>query len=195
MAVYAPTLMMSLCFIQLIISCVHSNAEVMSGTDFRRDSFNDFPTPSCNGSRPEPKDRRFNSTAVEDLIKSFKPRFKDPIVARMFENTLPNCLDTTVAHTNTSGVPDTFVITGDIDAMWLRDSTNQLMPYIALAKDDTKLKTMLCGAINRQASQVTTNRYGKVFVLLGFYWVCCLVPISFLPSPCYSLIKTHFVVA
>ena len=41
----------------------------------------------------------------------------------MFENCFPNTLDTTVNFSILNGKPDTFVITGDIDAMWLRDSS------------------------------------------------------------------------
>ena len=44
----------------------------------------------------------------------------------MFENCFPNTLDSTV-EIDEDG---TFIITGDIEAMWLRDSTNQVMPYL-----------------------------------------------------------------
>jgi meiotically up-regulated gene 157 (Mug157) protein len=83
-------------------------------------------------------------------------KLADKRLARIFENALPNCLDTTIYHTDKD--KDTFVITGDITAMWLRDSTNQLLPYVPLAPTDPALKAMLCGAIRRQASQVRLNR-------------------------------------
>ena len=57
-------------------------------------------------------------------------------------------LDTTIYHTD--GDKDAFVITGDITAMWLRDSTNQLLPYVPLADKDEGLAAMLCGAVKRQ---------------------------------------------
>src|ERR1039457_4231474 len=47
--------------------------------------------------------------------------------------------DTTVRTGELDGKPDTFVITGDIDAMWLRDSAAQVWPYLPLAKDDARL--------------------------------------------------------
>lgn len=65
--------------------------------------------PDCNGTRPAPKDRLFNSTAVEQVISSFKPRFKDPVLGKLFENTLPNCLDSTVVR---ASLDDSFIITG-----------------------------------------------------------------------------------
>ena len=39
----------------------------------------------------------------------------------MFENCFPNTLETTVHYRTTDGKLDTFVYTGDIHAMWLRD--------------------------------------------------------------------------
>jgi meiotically up-regulated gene 157 (Mug157) protein len=47
------------------------------------------------------------------------------------------------------GEPDTFIITGDIFALWLRDSTNQVLPYIPFATKDPNLQNMIKGLINR----------------------------------------------
>eukprot|EP00658_Telonema_sp_P-2_P023021 TRINITY_DN19224_c0_g2_i4.p1 TRINITY_DN19224_c0_g2~~TRINITY_DN19224_c0_g2_i4.p1 ORF type:complete len:403 (-),score=42.12 TRINITY_DN19224_c0_g2_i4:11-1219(-) len=58
---------------------------------------------------------------------------------------------------------DSFVITGDIPAMWLRDSTNQVLPYIPFANQDAGLQELVCGLIRRQARQVSTNRYANAF--------------------------------
>lgn len=72
--------------------------------------------------RPEIKDRLFKSDAVEKKIKEIKGMLKNPYLAWMFENCFPNTLDTTVHFRKLNGKPDTFVYTGDIHAMWLRDS-------------------------------------------------------------------------
>jgi Uncharacterized conserved protein len=54
----------------------------------------------------------------------------------MFENCFPNTLETTVHYRTIDGKPDTFVYTGDIHAMWLRDSGAQVWPYVQLAFKD-----------------------------------------------------------
>ena len=90
--------------------------------------------------RPPVAERRFVSEAVEARIAEVKKAISDPELAWMFENCFPNTLDTTVRTGRRDGKPDTFVITGDIDAMWLRDSTAQVWPYLPLAKEDRALK-------------------------------------------------------
>lgn len=57
-----------------------------------------------------------------------------------FPPAVPNTLDTTVFHTNDT---DTFIITGDIPAMWMRDSAFQVMPYMKFTKQDPALKKMV----------------------------------------------------
>jgi meiotically up-regulated gene 157 (Mug157) protein len=53
--------------------------------------------------------------------------------------------------------------TGDIHAMWLRDSTNQVLPYLDFAEKDPHLKSMLCGVIQRQAKSVLLDPYSNAF--------------------------------
>lgn len=106
---------------------------------------------------------------------------KDKDLAQLFRNAFPNTLDTTVrwhvdgTSTSTSSVsntrrdgsqwngPQTFIVTGDINAEWLRDSTNQLTGYQALAKKDKKLHSLILGAINTQAEFVIQSPYCNAF--------------------------------
>ncbi|MEO6405436.1 MAG: glycoside hydrolase family 125 protein [Ferruginibacter sp.] len=106
--------------------------------------------------------RRFTSTAIEAAIQSFSKGVKNKELAWLFENCFPNTLDTTVTFTD-GKKPDTYVITGDIDAMWLRDSTAQVWPYLPFMKDDPKLQQLIAGVINRQAACVIKDPYANAF--------------------------------
>ena len=76
-----------------------------------------------------PQERLFVSNAVEKQIKRVKSLLTNARLAWMFENCFPNTLDTTVHF---DGDDDTFVYTGDIHAMWLRDSGAQSMALRAI---------------------------------------------------------------
>jgi hypothetical protein len=114
--------------------------------------------------RPAPGARHFTSEAVETLIQRVKKQIPDVSLATIFENCFPNTLDTTVFPGTYQGKPDTYIVTGDIDAMWLRDSSAQVTPYLPLAKQDNRLRELLEGVIRRQARMILIDAYANAFM-------------------------------
>lgn len=122
--------------------------------------------------RPAPADRLFVSKAVEDEIARVKSLLTNRQLAWMFENCFPNTIDTTVHFRMLDGNPDTFVYTGDIHAMWLRDSGAQVWPYLQLANKDEQLRLMLEGVVRRQLMCINFDPYANAFNdgPVGSYW-------------------------
>jgi len=111
---------------------------------------------NCLDRRPPIAARAFTSKSVDAFLDSLSANMSaDPELACLVRNTLPNTLDTTVRpganvlqKGRATGDEDfTLIITGDINAMWLRDSTNQVLPYLPFGAEDEKLRRMLEGVL------------------------------------------------
>ncbi|KAK2774906.1 hypothetical protein FQN53_003382 [Emmonsiellopsis sp. PD_33] len=128
--------------------------------------------------RPNEACRTFSSPLVEQVIDDVTSRMVDKDLAQIFRNAFPNTVDTTVRwHVPGSGSkkskskrqdapwqgPQSFIVTGDINAEWLRDSTNQLTQYQSLAKKDPNIENLILGAINTQVEFVLQSPYCNAF--------------------------------
>src|SRR3954447_21327446 len=120
--------------------------------------------PETGGGRPQPADRRFRSDIVEQYIAEIRARIGDRELAQLFANCFPNTLDTTVEPGTFEGKPDTVVITGDIPAMWQRDSSAQVWPYLQLARKDEQLRSLIEGVIRRQTRHTLIDPYANAFM-------------------------------
>lgn len=78
----------------------------------------------------------------------------------VFVNCYTNTLNTTVKRMENNM---THVITGDIPAMWLRDSAAQLRPYIFLAKENEEIRELIAGLVRRQFMCITIDEYANAF--------------------------------
>ena len=131
-----------------------------SGFAYARAEKASSPFPSVRVSADK---RRFKSESVEKAIATFKAKVKNEELKWLFENCFPNTLDTTVYYSEKDGRPDTYVITGDINAMWLRDSSAQVYPYLHFVNEDEPLRKLLAGVINRQTSLILKDPYANAF--------------------------------
>lgn len=115
--------------------------------------------------RPKLADRLFTSAVVEADIVRLQKLITHEKLSWMVSNCLPNTLDTTVHYRlDAEGKPETFVYTGDIAAMWLRDSGAQVWPYLRYAHRDAKVKRMLEGVIRMQLKQIILDPYANAFL-------------------------------
>ncbi len=149
--------------------------------------------------RPAPEKRCFSSEAVERTIAELSSKLANPKLAWMFSNCFPNTIDTTVEYDEQAG--DTFVITGDIHAMWLRDSGAQVWPYLRLAGEDEHLRKMLAGVLMRQFRCIAIDPYANAFNKgpSGSKWESDITQMNpwlherkwEVDSPCYVLRLAH----
>ncbi|MYL45255.1 metal-independent alpha-mannosidase [Virgibacillus halodenitrificans] len=85
---------------------------------------------------------------------------EDTKIQSLFKNCFSNTYLTTLKPQKNG---TTFVITGDIPAMWLRDSAAQVRPYLVLAEKDMHIADMIEGVINKQMFYITHDPYANAF--------------------------------
>ncbi|MDE5940035.1 MAG: glycoside hydrolase family 125 protein [Lachnospiraceae bacterium] len=98
---------------------------------------------------------------MEEFLRQVGQRAKDcPELMEVFVNCYTNTLQTTVREMGDGTV---HVITGDIPAMWLRDSAAQVRPYLFCARENEKIREMIAGVVRRQFRYICIDAYANAF--------------------------------
>ncbi|KAJ2808765.1 hypothetical protein H4R20_000656 [Coemansia guatemalensis] len=118
--------------------------------------------------RPPVACRRFRSAAIEEEIERVTGQISDADVRQLLRNIMPNTLDTAIAWhdpgtADGAKVPYTFVITGDINAQWTRDSANQILPLVPHVGRDAGLRRLVAGLVNMQAEQIAAYPFANAY--------------------------------
>lgn len=94
-------------------------------------------------------------------VEKVKEHFpNDQKLQTMFEQCFTNTYTTTLKPQEDG---TTFVITGDIPAMWLRDSAAQVRPYLIVAEEDEAMADLIEGVVRRQFHYITADPYANAF--------------------------------
>ena len=113
--------------------------------------------------RPRIQDRSFYSPTVDEYLEESSMSIINYELRALYENTFANTIDTTAYSYLKEGKPHTYIITGDIQAMWLRDSTAQIWHYFSLLPHAPELRTLFQGLIRSHAECILKDPYANAF--------------------------------
>lgn len=99
-------------------------------------------------------------TELRREAEKFEGLIKDPVLRETFDKCFFNTIDTTTFFEEDGTV---FVITGDIPAMWLRDSSAQVMQYLFFADRCADVRDYIKGLLKKQFRFITVDPYANAF--------------------------------
>ena len=99
-------------------------------------------------------------TIFQERIEEIEESLPGEALKQVFRQCFLNTLQTTVELLEDG---TTFVFTGDIPAMWLRDSSAQVHPYLPFVSNDADLQRLFRGLIQRQAMYINLDPYANAF--------------------------------
>ncbi|MBQ3505538.1 MAG: glycoside hydrolase family 125 protein [Clostridia bacterium] len=106
---------------------------------------------------------RLNDDRFLNLRKKvalFERKIKNEDLKKLFHNCFFNTIDTTSFFEEDGSV---FILTGDIPAMWLRDSSAQVMQYLFFAKEDEEVRDYIKGVLKKQWQYIMIDPYANAF--------------------------------
>ena len=103
------------------------------------------------------------SLIIESFLEQVKGRSQNlPRLYQIFENCYKDTLNAAATALEDGSV---YLVTGDIPAMWLRDSAAQMRPYLYCAKEYPEIRQLICGVIKRQFFYIGIDPYANAFNL------------------------------
>jgi meiotically up-regulated gene 157 (Mug157) protein len=102
-----------------------------------------------------------NSEALHTLAQRVREAFPgDERLHQLFDNCFFDALDNAAKRQADGRV---YVMTGDIPAMWLRDSAAQMRPYLMAAREDEAIAEVIAGVVRQQFFYINIDPYANAF--------------------------------
>lgn len=97
---------------------------------------------------------------MKEKIVIFEKQITNEKLRKMFHNCFYNTLDTTIEFLDNDEV---YLVTGDIPAMWLRDSSASVIQYLDFVNIDEDIFKLIKGLIKRQFFYINVDPYTNAF--------------------------------